>query len=375
MNRIIFILTLSAFLFSQQAEVTNIQAAQRTDGSKLVDITYDITEDILFTSFNVSVEVSFDGGATYTQTIYVDGDVGVNIISGTGRQITWFLGNEYPDIFFDDVKVKVIANGYIAGELPFEFVTVPAGGYIYGPGDTVLTIDYDYEIMKYEVTNAQYVEFLIEANESGELWISNSEVHGFYPGDEHYDGGYYKLYALGESSEDYNYGQINWNGTAFIVTEGYGDHPAVYTTWFGAYKFAEQYELRLPTEQEWEKAARGNTGYDYPWGNSIDGSRANYTNSGDPWDNGTTPAGFFNGQNYEGFQTTDSPSPYGAYDMAGNVWEWTDNWYNENSSNRVQRGGSWFYGSNHCPSWLRYSDYAYYSLNHVGFRLVRTISE
>ena len=51
MNKIIFILTLSAFLFSQQAEVTNIQAAQRTDGSQIVDITYDITPDAIFTYF------------------------------------------------------------------------------------------------------------------------------------------------------------------------------------------------------------------------------------------------------------------------------------------------------------------------------------
>jgi len=54
MNRIIFILTLSAVLFSQQTEVTNIQAAQRTDGSQIVDITYDITPDAVFTYFDVS---------------------------------------------------------------------------------------------------------------------------------------------------------------------------------------------------------------------------------------------------------------------------------------------------------------------------------
>ena len=62
MNRIIFILTLSAFLFSQEAEVTNIQAAQRTDGSQIVDITYDLSEDAVFSVFTITVEVSLDTG-------------------------------------------------------------------------------------------------------------------------------------------------------------------------------------------------------------------------------------------------------------------------------------------------------------------------
>ena len=56
MNRIIFILTLSAFLFSQEAEVTNIQAAQRTDGSQIVDITYDLSEDAVFSVFTITIE-------------------------------------------------------------------------------------------------------------------------------------------------------------------------------------------------------------------------------------------------------------------------------------------------------------------------------
>jgi formylglycine-generating enzyme required for sulfatase activity len=379
MRKILFPLAfIFQFAFAQQAEVTNVTAAQRTDGSKLVDITYDITEDSLFTAFNVSVEVSFDGGATYTQTNYVEGDVGVNISSGTGRQITWLLGDEYPDIFFEDVKVKVTATGYIAGELPFEFVTVPAGEYTYGEGDTVLTIDYDYEIMKYQVTSAQYAEFLIDAYETGEVWIDAYHVWGFYPGDEHYSGGNYDLCSLGEDSGNYNYGRINWNGTTFIVTAGYGDHPVVYISWFGAWKFAEHYGLRLPTEHEWEKAARGNTGYDYPWGDDFDGSRGNYKDSGDPWDNGTTPVGFYNGQNYEGFQTIDSPSPYGAYDMAGNIFDMTNSWWSEDgdgSSSRVRRGGSWNRQVNVCRSWNRNggaSDYDYFD---IGFRLVRTISE
>ena len=75
MNRIIFILTLSAFLFSQQAEVTNIQAAQRTDGSQIVDITYDLLEDEIFEFYQVTVEVSMDGGSTWVSMNNVSGDL------------------------------------------------------------------------------------------------------------------------------------------------------------------------------------------------------------------------------------------------------------------------------------------------------------
>ena len=88
---------------------------------------------------------------------------------------------------------------------------------------------------------------------------------------------------------------------------------------------------RLPTEAEWEYATRGGEHdpyYAYPWGNSIDGSKANYWNSGGPYEGNvppTTPVGY-----YDGGQTpsgVDMANGYGLYDMAGNVWEWCNDWY------------------------------------------------
>jgi formylglycine-generating enzyme required for sulfatase activity len=100
-----------------------------------------------------------------------------------------------------------------------------------------------------------------------------------------------------------------------------------YVTWYGANAYANYYGYRLPTVFEWEKAARGQDGRAYPFIHEPTSERANYHHSHDPFDkaNGTTPVGFYNGEKQGDFQTFNSPSPYGCYDMAGNVAEWLGN--------------------------------------------------
>ena len=174
---VILPLILSTLLFTQQAEVTNVVAAQRTDGSGIVDISFDLTEDALFTIFNIYVEVSFDAGNTFTPAQQISGDI-ASVEYGSNHSIEWNLRSEFGAIFNDDTIVRVFATGNViinVNELNTEFVPVPAGEFTFGEGDTLLSIDYDFEIMKYEVTNAQYVEFLVEALETEYVWFEGND--------------------------------------------------------------------------------------------------------------------------------------------------------------------------------------------------------
>lgn len=125
------------------------------------------------------------------------------------------------------------------------------------------------------------------------------------------------------------------------------DHPVVWVTWNDATAYCEWLaemtgeDYRLPSEAEWEKAARGMGGRIYPWGDEWDPKRCNTT---DGYQGGTTPVGRY---------SPDGDSPYGLVDMAGNVWEWTRSTYksypydskddreNPEGGSLALRGGSW----------------------------------
>ena len=108
------------------------------------------------------------------------------------------------------------------------------------------------------------------------------------------------------------------------------DHPIVNVSWFDAMRYCEWAGVSLPTEQQWEKAARGTDGRQYPWGNTFDTSKlwCSKKQFGDA--GGTTAVGRY------------TDSPYGLSDMAGNVWQWCADDYDGTGTCRVVRGGSWF---------------------------------
>ena len=225
-------------------------------------------------------------------------------------------------------------------------------------------------IDKYEVTNGQFKAFVdatghvTEAEQDGWSWV--------------YDGSDWRPV----------------DGASWRAPEGPGstvedrlDYPVVHVSWSDADAYARWAGKRLPTEAEWEKAARGTEGddanrdgvgdgYKFPWGNVFDPTRCNlndYTQQG----------------RIDGYLTTapvgsypNGVSPYGVHDMTGNVWEMCADWYGEYCSPhappfvgdvRVRRGGSWFSVPEDARTAYRDAFDPLFTSQHYGFRCVRDI--
>jgi formylglycine-generating enzyme required for sulfatase activity/acetyl esterase/lipase len=238
-------------------------------------------------------------------------------------------------------EIKTVNDGF--GEL----VHVKAGpfkmGDNFGDGEArekpVHEVDLDgFYIGKFEVTNGEWKRFREDpAYHDAKLWpngfvVPLDQVPYWTMANNH--GG-----AIA-GNENYPVLGINW------------DSAVAYCNWLSV-KTGKKY--RLPTEAEWEKAARGTDQRKYPWGNQIDHSYANYVGS-QVYDTGR-PVGFYDGSNRDGFQTRNGASPYGAHDMAGSVMEWCSDWYEKDyysksprknpkgpasGAYRVVRGGTFF---------------------------------
>ena len=160
------------------------------------------------------------------------------------------------------------------------------------------------------------------------------------------------------------------------------DSAVAYCNWLSA-KTGKRY--RLPTEAEWEKAARGTEQRKYPWGNTIDASYANFVGT-QSFDTGR-PVGFFDGSKRGDLQTHSNASPYGAFDMAGNVMEWCLDWYDRDyyaasprknpkgpatGAYKVLRGGTFFLEASELRTYARSAAWPSFQAHRmVGFRPVR----
>ncbi len=204
---------------------------------------------------------------------------------------SWVNGNSYG-------SAAAVALNTAKTSFPgFGMTRVPAGQFKYGPVDSpnnwteTKTLPTFY-IDTHEVTAGEYKE-CVEAGGCGYGATGSEPAYG--------------------TSHTYNNNKDN--------------HPINYVSWHEAVDYCTWKGKRLPTEVEWEKAARGTDGRTYPWGNESPACDYAVMNGCDGF---TQPVGS------EG----SGKSPYGVYDMAGNLWEWTDSWYSSGSNYRVLRGGS-----------------------------------
>jgi len=237
-------------------------------------------------------------------------------------------------------------------------VFVPAGDFTMGSNDgdngekPQHTVYLDaFWMDKYEVTNAQYKKCV--------------------------DAG-----KCSRPSESKSYTRSSYYGNA-----SFDNYPVIYVSWNDAKTYCEWAGKRLPTEAEWEKAARGTDGRLYPWGNTFDGWRVNFCDrnctldwANKEYDDGyadTAPVGSYPG----------GASLYGALDMAGNVWEWVADWYDEkyyassprnnptgpsSGQYRVVRGGAWSNSGNIVRAANRIRNSPLSANDYVGFRCARS---
>lgn len=331
---IIFAVFPAIVLANSAPVVSNVSASQRSDDSKLVDIYYDLA-DADGDNCTVWAVISDNNGVTWTApAITLTGAVGSNISPGTGKHIIWDAGKDMPGKV-GDYKARVFADD---GHGPSEMVLVAAGNFLYQ--NTTPTFVPSFFIDKYEVTNARYCEFLNNADPTGQHYSTSMEI-----------------------AKD---------GSNYSVNTGRENYPIRYVSALDAEAFAawcsQTYggNYRLPTEQEWEKAA----GWDpvlqklFSYGchqDTISCAWCNYNScKGVP-----TQVGFYNGINVG---TNDAKNYYGCYDMSGNVWEWTSSIYS--GSSRVIRGGTWSSTANPWTTTFRYGYQPSLRIGDVGFRLV-----
>jgi len=465
-----YILTLFiiSFTFSQSFTVENVQAGQSTDGEHILTVSFDLVSDGTFPSFMVHPEISIDGGETWDYIIMppIEDVLGDNIFAGSEKTFTIDLDDYYSDLYTNNALVRIKATGRESINLPSSFdnlfVAVEAGEYMGGniqihgmAGESeefqVKNLDYSYEITKYYITNAQYATFLIDLYNQNYITITwqDDTYGGYVRGAFHGYGldptllqedceysyqssyGNQGVHGTGDVNSNchngYDYyhlpsgwsgssGHIRFNGTTFIVDEGFGNHPVNNVTPIGAMAFAHYYGLRIPTKEEFIKAANGMNSWDYVWGETPNSDSpmselARYMNfSGynqdcstfnNPWapednynSNMTTPVGYFNGSTYyypDGFvdnsgqncepvyevQTENAVSPYGLYDANGNVKEmtsyfiagaysWDHRW--------IRFSGSGFDGQDQNQTTAQWGSGWHYADGTHGFRCVRTIN-
>jgi formylglycine-generating enzyme required for sulfatase activity len=288
-------------------------------------------------------EKKAEAGREEDEALFRDSDVQallepLSALNSAQRNLLVHHGSPMRDV------VTVSKFGERAGPVgaEIEWVTIPAGSLDMGSTDgdederPVHPVSLrEYRISRYPITNRQYEAYVRTAKAQSPTYWDDGKVP--------------------EGKEDHPVVNVSWGDAAAYCRWKSEQTGAVY---------------RLPTEAEWEKAARGTDGRTWPWGDQFDPGKCNTAESRK---GGTTPVTEYPG----------GSSPYGCYDMAGNVWEWTSSLYkpypyqaddgreNANAAGaRVLRGGSWLSPADSARSASRLRDTPDLRLRRVGFRCV-----
>ena len=364
----------SLVLLAEGPTISNVRGSQLQDGSKKVEVLYDVTG---VTAAGATVDITFsqDGGNTYTilpPPSQLSGDVGNIVSSGTNKRIVWDAPSALPVGTFNTnframvtVKVGTIPEEMtvtLPGGVPLAIVKIPAGAFLMGamPGERSATADEspqhqvtitkEYYIGKYEVTELQW-EAIMKTNPA-------SPVGPNYP------------------VNNVSWNDINGSNNQYSFIKKLNEHLTA-TNQPGAGKF------RLPTEAEWEYACRAHTQTRYSFGDKLEcGDACEQCDLADQymWWCGNSS------NNQIHFVGTKQPNAFGLYDMHGNVQEMVGDWFGPytlvpqtdpagptTGSTRVRKGGdAWL-----AASYARSSARSYVQLDNrsysIGFRVARSL--
>lgn len=349
-----------------------MKVEQEEDSVKIV---YNLTSKHPQEQFFVNLEVSRNGGLSFLiNANALEGDYGYGVTRGINKIIYWKPLEENLELIGEEIVFKI--NATILGSEPnFEMIKFKGNKFAMGDPFNEGEVDEvpvhfveldDFEISKYEITNYQFAKFL---NEYGSEIIKSGEYKG----------------------EKIIYPQPNGlilTNSGWKAVEGYEYYPVTGVTWFGAQEFCNFYKFRLPTEAEWEYAAR------------CGGKLIRYSSILD-----TASPSF---QNYNSIFSFDSlknqsvldylrpesvgrfpPNDFGLFNMSGNVWEYCLDWYRWNyysesdefnptgpflGQYKVIRGG----GFTSSEKGIRVYERSYISpddyRSDIGFRVARSIN-
>jgi formylglycine-generating enzyme required for sulfatase activity len=232
------------------------------------------------------------------------------------------------------------------------WVDIPAGEFLYGEEKRKILLQAPFSVAKYPVTNLQFREFIEQADgyNTQELWSDDGWLWRTGKWDtkapkEYQD--WLKGRPAEKRGEPFFWHDQKWNNPLA---------PVVGVSWFEAEAYANWRsqqlgrEVRLPTEQEWERAARGVTGREYAWGVEFDRNRLNCAefwagkddlSEYEDWEKWFKSDSFKQASTTIIGQFSEENTPEEICDLSGNVWEWTNSWDEDQQVNRVLRGGSW----------------------------------